>query len=603
MRYRWRVFEKKCSIGQAAVLFATLLAVPSPRPPLAAQQPEPEISTKEKETEFTIRARTNEVPMLVVVRDVQGKEVGGLIKEDFRLFDNGKPQVIGQFSVQLFHPAPTAGKGQRSGQPAGEKPPEEAQVPVAMPERFAALYFDDTFMSFEDVARTRDAARQYLESSVTLTDRVGLYTSSGLGNVEFTSDRAKLEDALDKLRPHPTGSNQTSDCPNITQYEAYLIFVREDPQALKMGGDKVILCMCGGNPPQPQAPGGVTINPCAFDPQGRAKSAAQGIWTRAQVAEVQPLRGLEALVRRLSGMPGQRSIIWVSPGFLAMDQNSEVSSVIDGALRARVVINALDSRGVWTFVPGGDASQKSSLAGGLGALEAQFAQTAQGIQGDVMAAAASGTGGVFVHDTNDLDGGLRKAGALPEVAYLLSFSPPGLKFDGKYHSLKVELANGRGLSLQARKGYFAPQQAPDSEGQAENDIDNAVFARDERNDLGLEIRTQFFMSTPTEADLSVLARVDLRGVQLRKEQQRNVGALRFVTVLFDQDGNFVRGQERAVELHLADPTLKKLLAAGFGARSHFKVKPGTYAIREVVQDGSSGNIAALNGSVEIPEPK
>jgi len=602
MRYCWRVFEKTCRIGQAAGLLAILLAATGPRPSLATQQPEPEISTKEKETEFTIRARTNEVPVLVVVRDARGKEVGGLTKEDFRLFDNGKPQVIREFSVQLAHPNPAARADQKSSLPVGEKPPEEARA-ATVPERFAALYFDDTFMSFEDVARTRDAARHYLESSVTLTDRVGLYTSSGLGNVEFTSDRARLEDALDKLRPHPTGSNQTSDCPNITQYEAYLIFVREDPQALDLGASKVILCMCGGNPQQPQAPGGVTINPCAFDPQGRARSMAQQIWTRAQLAEVQTLRGLEELVRRLGGMPGQRSIVWISPGFLAMDQSYEVSSVVDSALRARVVINALDSRGLWTFIPGGDASQKSSLAGGLGMLEVQFAQTAQGVQGDVMAAAASGTGGVFVHDTNDLDGGLRKAGALPEVAYLLSFSPPGLNFDGKYHSLKVELANGRALSLQARKGYFAPQQAPDSEGQAENDIDNAVFARDERNDLGLEIRTQFFMSTPTEADLSVLARVDLHGVQLRKEQRRNVGALRFITVLFDQDGNFVRGQERAVELHLADPTLKKLLAAGFGARSHFKVKPGTYAIREVVQDGSSGNIAALNGSVEIPEPK
>jgi len=46
-----------------------------------------------------------------------------------------------------------------------------------------------------------------------------------------------------------------------------------------------------------------------------------------------------------------------------------------------------------------------------------------------------------------------------------------------------------------------------------------------------------------------------------------------------------------------------LLAGGFASRWHFKVRPGTYSIREVVQDGSSGDVAALNGSVEIPELK
>jgi len=606
MRYCGRVLKTCSGYGGgslAALLLAMLLASPGPRSPLAAQQSaQPEISTQEKEPGFTIRARANEVPVLVVVRDGQGKEVSGLTKDDFRLFDNGKPQSIREFSVQLAHPVPAAAIDQKSSPPPGAKPPEEAQVAAAAPVRFAALYFDDTYMSFEDVARTRDAAVHYLASSVTPADRAGLYTSSGLGNVEFTSDRDRLEDALAKLRPHPSGSNQTSECPNITQYEAYLIADREDPQALNVGEAKVINCMCGGSPPATNAPAGVTINPCNFDPATMVKSQAREVWERAQLAQEQTLRGLEALVRRLSVMPGQRSIVWISPGFLAMDQSYEVGVLVDRALRARVVINALDSRGVWTLDTG-DASQKGPLGGSTAAVETQFALTAQGILNEVMATATYGTGGVFVHDTNDYDGGFRRAGALPEAAYLLGFSPAGLRDDGKYHSLRVELVSRRGLTLQARKGYFAPKEAPDSELQAKSDIEDAVFARDERNDLGLEIHTQFFMSSPTEADLAVLARVDLHGVQLRKEQQRNVGAVRFITVLFDQDGNYVQGQERAVDLRLADATLKKLLSGGgFAARWHFKVKPGTYSIREVVRDDSSGNIAALNGSVEIPEP-
>ena len=578
-----------------------LLLTPGPTSLVAVQQrAEPEISTQEKESEFTIQARSNEVPVLVVVRDAQGKEVGGLTKEDFRLFDNGKLQVIGQFSVQLAHPAPTTGGDQRSSPPAGVTAPAEIPAGAAAPDRFAALYFDDTYMSFENITRTRDAGRHYLESSVTAADRVGLYTSSGVGNVEFTSDRGKLEDALANLRPHPSGGNEVSECPGITPYEAYLIVDREDPQALTVAKDRVTACMCP--PPIPNAPPALKLNPCTFDPQMMAQSKARETWERAQFAQQQTLRGLEELVRRLSALPGQRSIVWISPGFLAMDQSPEVATLIDRALRARVVINAFDSRGLWTLDTF-DATGKGPLSGDTAAMETQFAQAAQALLNGVLATAASATGGVFIHDTNDYDGAFRRAGSLPEVAYLLSFSPVDLKSDGKYHSLKVELVNPRGLLLQARKGYFAPKAAPNSEHQAQSDLQEAVFAREEKNDLGLQIHTQFFVSSPTDADLSVTARVDLHQVQLRREQQRNVGSIRFVTALFDQDGNYLEGKERSVELRLADATLKRLLAGGFASRWHFKVRPGTYSIREVVEDDSSGEIAALNGSVEIPEPK
>ena len=38
------------------------------------------------------------VQVSVVLRDAKGRAVGNLKKEDFQLFDNGKPQVISSFS-------------------------------------------------------------------------------------------------------------------------------------------------------------------------------------------------------------------------------------------------------------------------------------------------------------------------------------------------------------------------------------------------------------------------------------------------------------------------------------------------------------------------
>ncbi len=56
-----------------------------------------------------------------------------------------------------------------------------------------------------------------------------------------------------------------------------------------------------------------------------------------------------------------------------------------------------------------------------------------------MAGLADATGGTFVHNTNDLEGGLRRFSAAPEYVYLLEFSLANTKTDGQYHSLKVKV--------------------------------------------------------------------------------------------------------------------------------------------------------------------
>jgi hypothetical protein len=42
------------------------------------------------------------------------------------------------------------------------------------------------------------------------------------------------------------------------------------------------------------------------------------------------------------------------------------------------------------------------------------------------------------------------------------------------------------------------------------------------------------------------------------------------------------------------------LAGGLKTDWHFKVRPGTYVLREVVRDMGSGGIAAVSRTVEIP---
>src|SRR3984885_8145284 len=60
--------------------------------------PAAELETKDAPVQFT--SHVNLVPVTVVVRDSGGHAVGNLTKEDFRILDSGKPQVITRFSIE-----------------------------------------------------------------------------------------------------------------------------------------------------------------------------------------------------------------------------------------------------------------------------------------------------------------------------------------------------------------------------------------------------------------------------------------------------------------------------------------------------------------------
>jgi VWFA-related protein len=574
-------------------------AIPAATP---QNQETPEVKSEETTPTFTVRAQRNEVLVRVIVRDTNGNAVGGLTKDAFRLFDNGKPQSVTAFTVENNQPAPAGKPPAPAAATAQSAEPAEAEpAPVlALPERYVAFYFDDLVVPFEDMVRVREAAGEFIESSLQPADRAGIFTSSGLGVLDFTADRAKLREALMNLRPRPRTLPAEYDCPPLTPYEAYLIDQQHDTTMLNIATWEYIGCACGGDP-----------NHCA-DPQGHAQDAARLAWGNDQPQSRQSLRVLLDLVRRLGSLPGQRSVLWLSQGFLTFDLHSDLNELTDRALREHVVINALDSRGLWVNVPGGEASEHNVLpfepfpntstgpGPAMSASQTMYRETGRSMNQDVMAQVSQATGGVFIRNTNDYDGGFRKAGALPEFSYLLAFSPQNLKYDGKFHKLKVELVNPQGLSLQARNGYFARNEALHPEERARQEIEDAVFSREEYREFPVDLHTQFFKLSATEAQLSVITHVDAHAMHFRKEGERNLVSLKMVCAAFDRDGKLAAGTQRNVDLSLRDATLAHVLSGGLSIRGQLKVNVGTYALRVVIYQIDSAQVTALNRTVEIP---
>jgi hypothetical protein len=310
---------------------------------------------------------------------------------------------------------------------------------------------------------------------------------------------------------------------------------------------------------------------------------------------------IKDLIRRMAAMPGRRSLILISPGFLTLpEHSSDKTEIIDRAIRARVLINALDARGLYTY--NSDVSTPSANGYTQQVLN-DFERKEASAQSNVLAELAAGTGAAFVENSNDLAGGLRRLSEAPEYYYLLAFSPQNLRMDGGFHALKVGLKNSaefKGMSLIARKGYYAPTHTEDAKETARREIEEALFSREEMNDIPVDLHTQFFKTGAEAAKLALLIKIDVKKLKFRKENDRNLDDLTVVCGVFDRNGVYVSGVQKRIEMRLKDDTLEKRLDNGIVVRNSVDVKPGIYTVRLVVRDTEGQVMSAVNGALEIP---
>jgi VWFA-related protein len=555
------------------------LAQTAPPPPPAPARPAAEMATHDEPAMF--KARVNLVMVPVVVRDRQGNAVGSFKQEDFQLFDKGKPQFIARFSVEKVAGRPNKATAAAPA-PSPDKPSED-QPAADLPDRFIAYLFDDVHMKFGDLVHARDAAGRHIDHALRTTDRAAIYTTSGQTIQDFTDDRALLHEALAKLRIRPVTGQGMNHCPNMTYYMADLIVNRNDPTTLNAAALDAMSC--------------ASLPDMTTARQMVQQAANQEINLGDHETRL-AMSVIKELVRRMAAMPGQRSIILVSGGFVTLAEHSiEKTEIMDRAIRSSVLINALDARGLYTDTT--DISRQGTNYITEQALQ-QLERDTNRAQSDVMAELAAGTGATFFQNSNDLDAGFARLATAPEYYYLLAFSPQNLKMDGSFHSLKVTLKGIKDVSIGARTGYYAPRHLENAIETARREIEEALFSREEMSDIPVEIHTQFFKSGENAARVSLVIKVDVKHLKFRKEADRNCNELTVVAGLFDRNGVYASGNQKKIEMRLKDETVEKRLDGGLTIRSSFDVKPGTYSVRLVVRDAEGQLMSARNGAVEIP---
>ena len=574
-----------------------LSAPPSPQSQQSVAAPKAQSSEPSSEVDthasVPFQSHVNLVPVRVVVHDSNGKVVTGLTKEDFRLFQDRRPQTISHFSVET--PASAAQQVVR-GQPSDastDQPVASTSGNLAMPSRFVALLFDDVHLNLQDLMQVRLAALRFLDTSVEPTERVAIFTTSGQTQVDFTDDRARIREMVKQLLPRFIGGydpSGTSQCPPMNYYEADLIQNKNDQQAQAAAIADAIACSGFSGPT------------AATQARSLVVSTAMQLISAGEINTEYAVRRLVEVVRRISALPGQRTIVLVSPGFLTPEHEYDVSEIIDRATRANIFINTLDARGLYTVDPIGDITRPVPVPSNSAAmaLDVGYRIQSEERQSDVLMDLSNGTGGFYFHNSNDLDKGFRTTATVPEVSYLLAFSPEAMKFNGQFHSINVTLAKKGSYTIQARRGFFAPKHGQSPEELAKQDIEEAVFSQEEQQGVPVELQLQYYKSDAMNAKLSVLTHVNISQLRFEKAGGRNLDELAVVAALFDRNGNFIAGNQKNVDLRLKDATLERLTQTGMTVKIGFDVKPGGYIVRLVVRDSKAANLAAKNGVIEIP---
>ncbi len=182
------------------------------------------------------------------------------------------------------------------------------------------------------------------------------------------------------------------------------------------------------------------------------------------------LAGLAAICEGLRAIPGKKTLVLFSQGFVAPQSlDWQVQSTIDIANRANVAIYIIDSSGLTGGTPQSGALVPSSALAGISAAISQENRIRAGAgesvfdvsrqeglnrQQDLLYRISGDTGGQFIKNTNDIAAGLERIDDEIRSRYTLAYRSTDPNFDGSFRKVKIEVRRPDAKVL-ARPGYYA----------------------------------------------------------------------------------------------------------------------------------------------------
>ena len=540
------------------------------------------------------RVPVDVVVVNAVVTDKQGNPVTDLTQSDFKVYEDGKLQAIQTFGQESYE---SIQSDEEKGGAQSVTPRSTKAEPNSTRPRLISILIDDmtTGANWEDYPLILDAVKKFVEQDVRPGDQVAMVAASGRLYYPFSDSRQALleEVAALSLKVKPDARFK-SECPTLGEIQAKKIAEHpfmDDLQDsyFRTAVLETIQCM-SLRPQDVELAKGV-----ARKEAGRQHQDSQ---YRIRIL----LNTFRQHFRSLRHFDAIKSAVLFSRGFLS--QGDDVTSyalqdVVDQALASGVVLNTVDARGLYTPVTPASERVVSSSDGSTATDKQNMYLEDMAAQEDPLARMANDTGGLFYHNSNDLYTGVKKIVHRQSSYYVLTYTRPSQKSDGRYHHIKVEVAHP-GLELSYRKGYYAPKEELTFERRKKEDIVEALQAPGNLNEIPIRLAYNYYQEDDSTYTVSVSTSVSIRGLHFLDEDSRRKNLINLVVVAFDETDHFIDGIEKSIDFKLTDASYALLLDQGLNSKVEFKLPMGTYKIKAVVREGAQGKMGSATKAIEIP---
>jgi VWFA-related protein len=496
----------------------------------------------------------------VLVHDRDGRPVSDLKASDFTIFEDGKEQKLEVFAVDVV----PAAEPPRMG--AANPVPEPRVFSNRLPDRTAGgvtvVLFDRLNSTLEDQKQARDQILKFL-TTIQPNERIAFYVlESDAVTVlhDFTSDPSRLVGVINRY----------------------------------MGNTSVELA--GSDSAMP-----------AFAPTGDAVEDAETIaWLeratqaisenfmrrRAQLTS----QALEGIANHLAGVPGRKSLVWVSGAFPlviptehgTLIMNKEVNRATRAFNEADVAVYPVDVRGLIGAFVNPALSNATNVRGAPVTNPFTTMATTHPSQ-DTMRQMAEATGGRVFLNTNAIGTAVRRAIDDSRVSYLLGYYSSQPANDNKYRSLNVKV-NRSGVNVRHRKGYLALAPAPPRDPKARlAGLDPVMTSPIAASAIAISAE----IDKTSARDGTIVMRLDPASITWDMKNGLREGAIDVVIAQSEPDGKYYKIKETTVNLTADADRYRQMQDEGFTLSMGLALRPNAYRIHVVVSDVASQAVGSL----------
>lgn len=544
-----------------AVLLALAFLLEMSAPPASRSQEAPQQRpTRPRSSGFRYHVTTNLVLVNVVVRDKQGNLVRGMTKDDFQLFEDGKPQTIADFgfedtdAIALEAQSSPGVTGVAGAPPA---PPPDPQSPDEMRNRrIIILFFDFTAMDPEQIDRSVTTAKRFVEKNMAPADLVALVTlaSSLRLDLDLTANRQRIERVLDS---YISGQGQG--------FEA---------------GDT------GSAEGTPETAGAFTPDDTDYNVFNTDRK----------------LEALESLMQTLGGIQQKKSIIYFSNGISrsGIENQAALRGATAMAAKTNCSIYPVDIRGLLALPPGGEAQSASihgvSAYNGQASIN-QFESNAS--SQETLSTLAADTGGKAFFDSNDFGLVFQRVQKDTSAYYVLGFYSTNKVEDGRYRRLQVRVKR-QDVRLEFRQGYYAPRdfqhfRQEDRDKQMADELASEL----PETDVPVYIGAAYFRLDASRYFIPVSLVIPGSQIPFTVDQEKDKASVDVIGLVRDEKGFPIGSVRDTVKLNL--DASQQVRRKNVQYNTGFILPRGVYHMKFVVRENQSGRLGSFETDVIVPD--